>query len=155
MFIFVIFFSNSFLPFFVCNLLNSSPILFCVTNHIKQTTTVNEAKKAKYCSLLNGHQRALFVHLCLLWIPVFTRAPCSDFPSVFLLCRVGLAVNGASFHLFAVSVNPPLSYWAGASVLPLCQWKVVNTSIRGQVMLCLFIFRSTQSKLYILYLFYI
>lgn len=79
----------------------------------------------------------------------------TNFYFVFFFCSVWRVVKVASFYLFTLSLYTPLSYLPGASVLPLHQWKVVNTSIRGQVMLCLFIFRSTQSKLYILYLFYI
>lgn len=34
----------------------------------------------------------------------------------------------------------------GASILPLCTRRAVNTSVRGRVMLCLFIFRCTRRK---------
>lgn len=34
----------------------------------------------------------------------------------------------------------------GASILPLCTRRVVNTSIRGRAALCLFIFRCTRRK---------
>lgn len=46
--------------------------------------------------------------------------------------------EAASFHQSVCST--------GASILPLCTRRVVNTSLRGQIMLCLFIFRCTRSK---------
>lgn len=166
----MIFFFYSFPPF--PNLFNSSRLLCCVMNFSKNKTNnrcKDEATSPRWSNAQStvvcktdtrGHRRDSLKHVPSQCISVSSGfKPTRVHPQWHLFCllfySIWLVVKVASFHLFTFSLYPPLSYWAGASVLPLCQWKVVNTSIRGQVMLCLFICRSTQSKLYILYLFYI
>lgn len=133
-------------------------------NHCKNEATTprwSNAQSTVICKTdTRGHRRDSFncttsLFICPLDSKLHTYVHSEWHLFCLLFYSVWLVVKVASFYLFTLSLYPPLSYWPDASVLPLCQWKVVNTSIRGQVMLCLFIFRSTQSKLYILYLFYI